>query len=105
MATNPGKKNRKIIIQARTVTNTLGNVVSTWTTLASVWAEERPLRMDERYQSEAKHSVRVSNFRIYYRSDVGPEMQISYDGRTWRITGIAELGNREELDITAEAVY
>jgi len=105
VASNPGKKNRKIVIQTRTVVNTLGDVVSTWTTLAAVWAEERPLRMDERYQSDAKHSVRVSNFRVWYRADVGPEMQIAYDGRTWRITGIAEIGNREELDITAEVVY
>ena len=105
MASNPGKKNRKIILQSRTVTNTLGDAVSTWTTLATVWAEERPLRMDERFSADATHSVRVSNFRIWYRDDVGPEMQISYAGLLWRITGLAELGNREELDITVEAIY
>lgn len=105
MASNPGKKNRKITIEAVTVTNTLGEVTKTWSTLATVWAEERPLRMDERFTAGASHSVRVSNFRVWYRDDVTPEMRLSYAGLTWRITGLAELGFREELDITAEAVY
>jgi SPP1 family predicted phage head-tail adaptor len=105
MASNPGKKNRKITILQRTVTNSLGDAVSGWSTLASVWAEERPLRMDERFQSDSLHSVRVSNFRIWYRDDVGPEMQLSYAGLNWKITGLAELGFKEELDITAEVVY
>jgi SPP1 family predicted phage head-tail adaptor len=105
MTGNPGKKNRKIVIQARTVTNTLGDAVSSWTTLASVWAEERPLRMTERQQSAALHSVETSNFRIYYRDDITPEMQVFYKNKSWKIMGLAEIGNREELDITAEAVY
>jgi SPP1 family predicted phage head-tail adaptor len=105
MATNPGKKNRKITIQTPTVTNVLGEVTTTWSTLASVWAEERPMRMDERFQSAGTHSVRVSNFRVWYRNDITPTMQIVYDGKTWQITGLAEIGNWEELDITAEVVY
>jgi SPP1 family predicted phage head-tail adaptor len=105
VAGNPGAKNRLITIQERTTVNTDGDANSTWTTLCRVWANERPMRMDERYATEAKHSIRVSNFRVYFRDDISPEMQISYAGLTWRITGLAEVGYREELDITAEAVY
>ena len=105
MTGNPGRKNRKIVIQARTVTNTLGDVANSWTTFASVWAEERPLRMTERQNSAALHSVETSNFRIYYRDDLTPEMQVVYRGKEWKITGLAVVGDREELDITAEAVY
>ena len=105
MLGNPGKKNKKITIKRRIVTNTLGDAVSSWVNLASVWADERPLRMDERFQSDAKYSVRVSNFRIYYRADVTPDMQIIHDGLTWRITGIAEIGYREEMELTCEVFY
>jgi SPP1 family predicted phage head-tail adaptor len=105
MTGDPGSKDRKIVIQQRTDTNTNGDVVTTWATLATVWADVRPLRMSERYSSEAKHSERVNNFRIYFRSDVTPTMRISYDGLYWRITGIAEVNYRDELDITAEAIY
>jgi SPP1 family predicted phage head-tail adaptor len=102
---NPGAKNRRISLKAPQVINTLGDVVTTFQEVATVWADERPMRMDERFTSDARHSMRVSNFRIWYRSDVTPEMVISYAGREWRITGIAEIGLREELELTAEAVY
>jgi SPP1 family predicted phage head-tail adaptor len=102
---NPGRKDRFITIQERITVNDNGDVNSTWRNLCKVWASEKPMKMDERYATEAKHSMRVSNFRIYYRDDVGPEMQIVYNGLTWRITGLAEIGYKEELDITAEAVY
>lgn len=102
---NPGTKNRRITLRAPVVVNNLGDVVTTWKDVATVWADERPMRMDERFSSDARHSLRVSNFRIWYRMDVTPEMVIFYAGRDWRITGIAEIGLREELELTAEAVY
>lgn len=102
---DPGKKRRKITLLKRVLVNSSGDTTSTWTAFASVWADERPLRMDERFQSDALHSVRTSNFRIYYRADVGPEMQLQYAGLNWKITGLAEVGYKEELDITAEVVY
>lgn len=102
---NPGVKNRRIVLKAPVVVNTLGDVTVTYNEVATVWADERPMRMDERFSSDARHSMRVSNFRIWFRFDVTPEMVIFYAGRDWRITGIAEIGLREELEITAEAVY
>lgn len=105
MAGNPGQKNRYITLLTPTEVNNFGDVTVTYTELASVWANERPLRMDERYAAEGKHSVRVSNFRIYYRTDVHPNMMLRYDNLDWRITGIAEVGYHEEMDITAEVVY
>ena len=104
MAGNPGKKNRLIAFERPTVTNALGDVTKTWAKVASVWAEERPLRMDERFVSEAKHSVRVSNFRIYFRSDITELMEIVYAGRRWRIVGINPVDPLDqELDVTGEA--
>ena len=105
MAGDPGRKNRKITIQRVTEVNTSGSLEPRYSTVASVWADFRPLRMDERHESAAKHSVRTGNFRIYFRDDLDPNMVISFDGLRWRITGIAEVGYRDELDITAEAVY
>lgn len=102
---NPGTKNRRITLRAPLIVNTLGDVTVSFQDVATVWADERPMRMDERFSSDANHSVKVSNFRIWYRSDVTPEMVIFYAGREWNITGIAEIGLREELELTAEATY
>jgi SPP1 family predicted phage head-tail adaptor len=105
VAGDPGRKNRLITLQSVTETNTSGSLEKAYTTVARVWADFRPLRMDERNVSAAKHSIRAGNFRIYHRDDIDPNMTISWDGKTWRITGIAEVGYRDELDITAEVVY
>lgn len=105
MAGDPGKKNRKITLQRVTEVNTNGSLDKVYTLVARVWADFRPLRMDERHQSAAKHSVRAGNFRVYYRDDVDPTMFIYWDNQRWRITGIAEVGCQEELDLTAEVVY
>ena len=105
MAGDPGRKPYKITLKSPTVTNTGGDVTTAYSTLASVWADYRPLRMDERHVSGAKHSVRAGNFRIYHRDDVTPDMVIGFNGRDWRITGIAPVGFNDELDRTAEAVY
>ena len=101
----PGQLNRRITLKRPTLTNTSGDAVSTLQVVDTVWCDVRPMRVDERFQSSALHSVRTSNFRIYYRSDVTPDMLLGYDGLDWKIVGVAELGFRDGLDITAEAVY
>lgn len=101
---NPGRKNRKILVRKPVVTNDRGEVTVTHEDFLTLWAEERPMRMEERYQAQARHTMRVSNFRVWFRSDITQEMVIAHEGRLWRVTGLAEVGNREELDITAEAV-
>jgi SPP1 family predicted phage head-tail adaptor len=105
MGGDPGKKNRLITLKSVTETNTSGSLDKTYATVARVWADFRPLRMDERNQSAAKHSLRTGNFRIYWRDDITPTMVIVWDNQTWRITGIAEVGYQDELDVTAEVVY
>lgn len=102
---DPGQKTKRIQLKAVTEVNTSGSLSKTKTTFDTVWASFRPLRMSERFTSDAKHSVRVGNFRIYHRDDVTPTTVIGYDGRDWDVIGIAEVGEREELEITAEAVY
>lgn len=101
---NPGRKNRRILVRKPVVTNDRGEVTVTYEDFLTLWAEERPVRMEERFQAEARHTMRVSSFRVWFRSDIDQEMVLGYGGRTWRITGLAEVGYREELDITAEAV-
>ena len=101
-----GRMDRKIVLKRPDVQNTLGDVTTKpLLTVATVWADVRPMSASERFRSDALHSVRVSNFRIWHRNDVTPDMLIQYEGLDWRITGIAEIGYREGLDITAEAVY
>lgn len=101
-----GKLDREIVIESATSTvNAIGEPVETWATFASVWAEVKPLSASERFRSEARHSARVSTFSIRWLAGVLPTMRIKYENLYWRILGIAELGRRDGLEITAEVVY
>jgi SPP1 family predicted phage head-tail adaptor len=102
----PGKLDRKIRIEVNVPTrNAAGESVPNWQCFHACWADVRPMRADERHQADARHSVRVSNFRVRYKAGVLPDMRVVYESLNWRITGIAEVGRREGLDITAEAIY
>lgn len=102
----PGKLDRRITIEQVTLAqNAMGEPVETWAPFAEVWTDVRPMTATERFESDARHSARVSNFRIRYLTGIDPTMRISYEGLSWRILGIAELGRREGLDVTAEVVY
>ncbi|MBX9580481.1 MAG: head-tail adaptor protein [Gemmataceae bacterium] len=105
MAGDPGKKNKLITLKRKVPANPGGDLDYTYQTVARVWADFRPLRMDERFTSDARHTARVGNFRVYWRDDLTPDLVIEWDGRTWNVLGIAEVGHRDEVDLTAEAVY
>lgn len=101
-----GKRDREIVIQAATETlNAAGEVQRSWATFAECWAKVTPMSAGERFRSAAKHSARVSVFGVLYVPGVSPTMRIVYEGLNWRILGIAEVGRRVGLDITAEVVY
>lgn len=102
---NAGKLDREIVIESATKTQSgTGEETLVWATFASCWAQVTPMTASERYRGDALHSARVSVFRVRYVAGVLPTMQIAYEGLKWRITGIAEVGRRAFLDITAEAI-
>lgn len=102
----PGRLDREIVIESATLSaNSIGEMVETWATFASVWAQVAPLSAGERFRSEARHSARVSVFTIRYLDGLLPTMRIKYENLFWRILGIAEVGRRHWLEITAEVVY
>jgi head-tail adaptor len=102
-----GKLDRRIIIQTplpRTKKNS-GAEEDAWTTFKdNVPAQVIPISASERFTSDGLHSVKVNRFRIRYLPGILPIFRLSYDGSYWRISGIAEIGRREGLDILAESI-
>jgi len=101
MAVNIGRLDRRIVIQQATETqNSSGEVISTWSDLATVWASVRPARTVESVQGDQEHAVRETVFRVRRRADITEKMRVSYDGKLYDIAGIVEIGRREALDLT-----
>lgn len=98
-----GRLDRRITLQAFTsTTDDYGEVIETWTDLAEVWAEVRPLRGVERVEAAQLAAQVDTRFTIRYRDDLAPgRHRITYQGRLYNIQAVLELGRREALQLEA----
>jgi len=105
MGQRAGKLDRQIVIQTFTsaAANEFGEQTKTWQTFATVWAELKPIRARERFQSTVLRAEKAQIFCIRYLSGLEATMRISYDGLFWNIRGITEIGRREMFEVIAEA--
>ena len=98
-----GKMDRYIEIQyPKRTKNSFNEDIDNWLAYARVWARAVPLRATERFSSVQERQSKVYAFTIRYIDGIGPEMRIIHNNEAYRITGIAELGRREGLELTAE---
>lgn len=103
-----GKLDRRIEIQRKAVTyDTDGSPIEGWSTLATVWAQQRPNRGAERFAVRQVVGTAVITFQMRYRADLALTNQdrIVYDGKTWDIADLREIGRGvvTEIDATARA--
>lgn len=83
---NPSLLNKRVsILEQSTTQNSYGETESNWLTIATVWANIRPLRGRELYQANQVHSETTSKVTIRYRSGILPKMRINYSGRILEI--------------------
>jgi len=102
-----GPLDRRIVLKRRkTGTNEFGEPLDEWTMLATVWASVIPVSDGERWRAGETLAAKLCRFTIRYSSKVAvldPRDQIEYDGRTWDIQGVKEMGRRQMIEITAAA--
>ena len=100
-----GTMDRRITIQRATLSaNAYGERAETWDTLAAIWAEVQYKEGSgrEAVQSDQIYSSQPVHFIIRYSSDVSdirPSDRVRYDGLTYQIEGIQEIGRQEGLRI------
>src|SRR5215204_1692798 len=97
---------RQIVIQRKTVTqDEYGQEVETWADLATVRAEQRPLRGGERFSVQQLLGTSVLTFLIRWRPDLNltVEDRIKYNDRDFDITDVREIGRHESLELDAKA--
>ncbi len=84
--------------------DSIGAPVAVWAKLREAWAKVSPVSGAETFKSAKELSSRVSLFYCHYFAGLTAKDRISYDGLKWDILGIKEIGRRELLEITAQAV-
>lgn len=103
-----GDLDRRIRIEVGTETahpNGSGEQVTTWATLARVWASVQPLQGRERFTAQQVAAEIDTRIRIRYRSDVQPERTrvVDENDRVFDVKSVLELGRRDGLEILATA--
>lgn len=92
-----GKLRHEIVIQQKSETrNTTGDVLFSWSTYLSTYAECKNLSMNELLQAHQVNSKITTKFIIRWDSGVRANMRILYRSRAYNIVGI---DNFEERDI------
>ena len=84
-------------------TDSEGQVVDRWSTVATVWARMEQLGGSRGLGKEQWVADGDVRFTIRWRDDVTTQDRIVYGGREYEIVTTAEVGRRQELAIVARA--
>lgn len=96
---NPGKLNRRLVLERRTVTKDAANGdVVTWAKVCNLWAELITQRGSEGTVADAERAQSSRQFRIRYRRDLNStDFCITYQGESFDIRGISPEGLQQSL--------
>ncbi|WP_158010710.1 phage head closure protein [Tardibacter chloracetimidivorans] len=102
-AFNPGWLDRRIKLLSFTSSQDPdnGEVTQAWFTLATVWAAKWQLSAKEVDRASATTATAELKFLIRYREDVTTDMRVECAGVQYVITGVAEYGRRQGLNLFA----
>lgn len=101
---NIGALNKQVTLKGYTEsTNAFGEVLKTWSTLATVWASVQQISATKKFEANHDRAATTVIVKIRYRSDVTAFQRIEIDGQAYEILGRPkELGRREGLEFLAE---
>lgn len=98
-----GRLRERVAIQASTPSqNTAGELIESWATETTVWANVRPGSINERFSAAAgqRASEITHTVRIRFRTDITPKKRLLWETRILEILGQMDPdGKRSDLVI------
>ncbi len=105
MSMNIGRMDRRITLERQSETVTAsGNVVKEWTTLAVVWAEIVQQTAHESPMQYGEAETGSVVFRLRYFPDLTTADRVTYDGQSYGLKDIKEIGRRTALELEATVI-
>lgn len=101
--TPAGQRDRRVVFERRTpVRDAYGGIAPEqgWSELAKRWGKLTPQSGVEQPIGDQVANREVVVVRVPYLEGLTTADRAQYDGETWDIIAIAEVGRREELDVT-----
>lgn len=90
-----GKLRHRITIQEPiTARNGFNEAITTWVTVATVWASVEPISGREFFAAEHVQSEITHRIRVRYRAGIAPTMRVVFNGRYLMIESVINYGER-----------
>ena len=100
---HPGKLRERVTVQQATETrNSLGEVVQSWSTYATVWASVEGISSREALQQGQVQTDVSHRVQIRYLDGLKQTMRLSWRGRILEIVSVLEHGNRSEHELICQ---
>ena len=97
---NAGEFRHQITLQEATRTDDVnGSFSNSWSTLAVVWAKIEVLTGTEQVQSDRLEGKTFFRFIFRYQPEVDKVDRVLHDGRTFGITEVKNIQERNQLTI------
>lgn len=89
--------------RAAKTTDDFGNVTETWSTLFSAWCRKIPIRGQEAIMASEIVDSETVKVQIRWRSDVMTVDQFVFEGKTYRVQSMTEIGRRDGIEVLGAA--
>ncbi len=103
VAYDPGKMDRRVLIQQYSETVNYGERLFTFTTYGYRWVGIISNSVDETLQSGSQQISTMTTFRLWYDKNLNEKFRIIYRNRVYNIAGVEEVGRRQFMDVKCEA--
>lgn len=99
-----GKLNSRVTLQQQSEEfDELGQPLTTWTDVATIWADIRNMGGIESIKADATASVVKSSIRIRYRTGVTAGMRVLHGSTAYNITAVLpDVSGKRFVDLVCE---
>ena len=101
-----GKRDRLVEILQQTVTgqDDLGQDIVSWTVWQSAWMGKREITAIERFRASQEIASETVIWQAPWLDGLSSSHRLRHNAKTYDVEGVAEIGRRHEMEITAVAV-
>lgn len=101
-----GDLDRRVTLLHRTLTKDTqtGEQKESWSSYATVWAQKLDLRGREFFAGQQMRYELTTTFRIRYRTDVAVTDRLTWNGLTYSIHGLSEIGRKVGIELACATV-
>ncbi len=105
MRIDAGALDCRLMIQtAVTVTDGVGQEISSFTDLRQIWGERLELRVVDTARAGTRDTYTTARFLVRYRADITTSNRVVSDGITYDVVAVDPQGRRESIILTLEEV-